>query len=146
MFEYIFFNAKIRDKFVNHVQQYGVPCTTNEDHMGLQVEIPEDLPDLLADEIELYYETLETEQEELSKSEGELNRLASFRFNLPNGESRILPLQADLASRLMASFTLSEIQNLFDAVADCTLNQKETHLCKILAEQQLKQGSAAKNT
>jgi len=30
-------------------------------------------------------------------------------------------------------------------VADCTLNQKETHFCKMLAEQKRKQGSTAKN-
>jgi hypothetical protein len=135
MFEYIFFDAALRDKFVGHAKQLGIACSNSEDHMGMVVAIPEDLPDELADDMESYYETLEEEQEDISKSEGDLHRLAGFRFNLPDGSSRMVPLQAEIANRLMANFTLTEIQALFEAVADCTVNQNEEHLCKILAAQ-----------
>ena len=69
----------------------------------------------------------------LSKSEGDLKRLAGFRFNLPNGESRMLPLETDMANRLLVHFTLAEIQALFDNVARCTLEPNDEHLCHILA-------------
>jgi hypothetical protein len=138
MIEYIFFDATLRDKFVAYAEQHGAPCTATEDNLGLVVAIPEDIPENMADKIEEYYDALEDEQANLSKSEGDLKRLAGFRFNLPNGESRMLPLQTEMANRLMVHFTLEEIQNLFNAVADCALNQNEEHLCKVLAAQDQK--------
>ncbi len=138
MFEYIFFDSALRDRFVAYVTQNKVTCTVTDDPMGLVVAIPEDLPENLADEIEAYYDTLEDAQEVLSKEEGDLNRLAGFRFNLPDGQSRLLPLEPEIANRLMASFTLQEIQNLLEDTAHCALNENNEHLCKILAERKNK--------
>ncbi len=136
MIEYIFFEVTLRDKFVTYAEQHGVPCIASDDNMGLVVAIPEDLADNVADKIEEYYDTLEEEQVILSKNEGDLKRLAGFRFTLPDGQSRMLPLQTDMANRLLANFSLTEIQGLFDAVAYCTLNPNDEHLCHILAAQQ----------
>ncbi len=135
MFEYIFFDAALRDKFVNYAEQRSVPCSASEDEMGMIVAIPEDLPDELADAMEHYYDTLEAEQAELSQANGDLKRLAGFRFNLPDGQSRLLPVNTELANRLMAAFSLAEIQELFEAVAHCTLHPNEDRLCKIIAAQ-----------
>jgi hypothetical protein len=135
MIEYIFFDATLRDKFVAYAKQHGVPYTKQDDHMGMVVAIPEDIPEDVSDEIEEYYETLEDEQEQLSKAEGDLQRLAGFGFKLPNGESRLLPVETEMANRLLANFTLEEIQSLLNAVADCTLNPNDEHLCHILAAQ-----------
>lgn len=136
MIEYIFFDAALRDKFVAYAKQRKIPCSAADDTMGLLVAIPEDLPDDVTDELENYYDVLENEQAHLSKTEGELKHLAGFRFTLPNGESRMLPVQPEIAGRLLASFSLEEIQALFDAVADCTLNPNSEHLCQILAAQE----------
>ncbi len=133
MIEYIFFDATLRDKFVSYVQQQGVPCNAIDDTMGMVVELPEDIAEETADQIEEYYETLEDEQEELSKASGDLNRLAGFNFTLPDGQPRMLPLPSDMANRLMANFSLEEIQGLLNAVAERTLNPNSDHLCKILA-------------
>jgi hypothetical protein len=112
-----------------------VQCTATEDHLGLVVAIPEDLPDVLSDELEEHYDELQIEQADLSKSAGDLNRLAGFNFTLPDGQSRILPVQTEMANRLLAHFSLEEIQGLLNAVAECTVNPKDEHLCKILAAQ-----------
>ncbi len=135
MIEYIFFDAALRGKFADYAKQRDVPCTLSDDALGLLAEVPEDIPDEIADELEGYYDLLEKEQAELSKSEGELKHLAGFRFNLPNGETRMLPVHPDMAGRLLASFNLEEIQALFEAVAACALNPPSEHLCQILAEQ-----------
>jgi hypothetical protein len=135
MIDYIFFDAALRDKFVKYAEQRDVPCTLTDDTMGLLVSIPEEFPEELIDELEEQYGDLQDEQADLIKAEGELNRLSGFHFNLPDGQSRLLPLQTEMANRLIANFSLEEIQNLFEAVADCTLNPNEGHLCKILATQ-----------
>jgi hypothetical protein len=133
MIEYIFFDAALRDKFVAYAEQRGVPCTASDDSMGLLVAIPEDIPEEVSDEIEEYYDSLEAEQEDLSKKEGDLKRLAGFNFTLPDGQSRMLPLPPEMANRLLANFSLDEIQGLLNAVAECTLNPNDEHLCHILA-------------
>jgi hypothetical protein len=133
MIEYIFFDASLRDRFLAYAELRGVPCSATDDPMGMVVEIPEDISDEMSDEIESFYETLERAQEEISKKGGDLNRLAGFRFNLPDGQSRMLPIEPDIANRLMAHFTLEEIQHLLDDVAHCTLFPNDEHLCKILA-------------
>lgn len=135
MIEYIFFDAPLRDKFVAFAEQRGVPCTTSEDSMGLTVAVPEDIAEDVSDEIEEYYETLEDEQEALSKANGELNRIAGFNFTLPDGRQRMLPLPSEMANRLMANFSLEEIQGLLNAVAERTLTPDSDPLCKILAAQ-----------
>ena len=139
MIEYIFFDASLRDKFIGYATQHDVPCTATDDNMGMVVEIPEDIPEEISDKLEEFYEALEDEQASLSKEEGNLNRLAGFGFKLPNGESRMLPLQTDMANRLLIHFSLEEIHQLFNAVAACTLNPNDEHLCHILAEQKKNQ-------
>jgi hypothetical protein len=134
MIEYIFFDATLRDKFLAFAEQRDVPCTASDDSMGLLVAIPEDIAEDVADEIEEYYESLEDEQEDLSKAKGDLNRLAGFNFTLPDGQQRILPLPSEMANRLLANFSMEEIQGLLNDVAERTLNpNSEVHLCKILA-------------
>jgi hypothetical protein len=134
MIEYIFFNAALRDKFVAFAEQRGVPCTASDDSMGLLVAIPEDISEEMSDEIEAYYESLEDEQEELSKAEGDLNRLAGFNFSLPDGQQRMLPMPSEMANRLLANFSMEEIQGLLNATAERTLNpNSDDRLCKILA-------------
>jgi hypothetical protein len=134
MIEYIFFDAALRDKFVKYATNNDIPCTATDDPMGMVVEVPEDIPDEMSDKLEEYYEALEKEQEGLSMEQGDLNRLAGFGFKLPNGESRLLPLPPEMANRLLAHFTQKEIHELFNAVAACTLNPNDEHLCHILAE------------
>jgi hypothetical protein len=133
MIEYIFFDAALRDKFLAFAEQRDVACTASNDSMGLVVAIPEDISEEVADEIEEYYEVLEDEQEDLSTAKGDLNRLAGFNFRLPDGQQRMLPLPSDMANRLLANFSLEEIQALLNATAERTLNPNSEHLCKILA-------------
>ncbi len=135
MIEYIFFDATLRDKFVDYAAQRGVPCTATDDTMGLVVAIPEDLPDEVADDLEDYYQTLEDEQEGMSVAVGDVHRLAGFGFKLPDGQARLVPVSTDMANRLMANFTLEEIQGLLNDVARYALEPPDQHLCKILAAQ-----------
>jgi len=135
MIDYIFFAAALRDRFVAFAAQRDVPCLLRDDPMGLVVEIPEDMPEVLADELEDFYAVLEREQEKMSLTDGELNRLAGFGFKLPDGQARLVPVAADMANRLLENFTLEEIQGLLNAVARYALEPPNEHLCKLLAEQ-----------
>lgn len=137
MIEYIFFDAALRDKFIEYAEQQRVPCTASNDPLGLVVSIPENLSDELMDELEERYDTLQNEQSDLIAQTEGLQRLAGFRFNLPDGQTRMLTVETDMANRLLANFSLSEIQTLFDRVARSTVNPNDDHLCKILAAQKI---------
>lgn len=138
MIDYIFFDVTLRDKFLKYVNDHELPCSAVDDNMGLVVEVSEDIPDDISDKLEEFYEALEDEQANLSRAEGDLNRLAGFGFKLPNGEARMLPLSPDMANRLLQHFTLEEIQELLNSVAHFALEPPNDHLCKILAAQKKK--------
>lgn len=133
MLEYIFFDAGLRDEFVAHVRDLGLTCELRDDNMGQVVAVDEEaLNDELEDQLEERYEQLEERQAELlAQEEGGLKQLAGFRVNLPDGQSCQVPLPPELANRLMASFSLEEIQTLLDTVARSALDPRQ-HLCEIL--------------
>ena len=101
MMEYIFFDANMRDKFVEYATGLGVACDSRDDNMGLVVAVPEDLDD----DLEARYDGLKDEQSELmSQMEGGLREIAGFKLALPDGQTRMVPLQpAMLTACLPAS-------------------------------------------
>jgi hypothetical protein len=136
MMEYMFFDAALRDKFVEHIRELGVACTLKGDSLGLVVGVPEDLPETAEASIETCYEALQEEQASLvDQSEGGLKKhLAGFRLELPDGQSSTVALPPDIANRLLDCFSLEEIQALFATVAKCTLNPQNTPLCQTKLE------------
>jgi hypothetical protein len=133
MMEYIFFDGNLRDKFVEYATGLGVSCDSRDDNMGLVVAVPEDLADDLADDLEARYDGLQDEQSELiSQSEGGFGKLAGFKLVLPDGQTCMVPLQPDMANRLLACFSFEEIQVLFDTVVRSALDPKDRHLCELL--------------
>lgn len=133
MNEYIFFDAGLRDKFVGHAKGLGVACELRDDNMGLVVAVPEDLADDLEDKLEARYDELQDEQSDLMlQTEGGLKKLAGFKLVLPDGQTCMVPLQPDVANRLLSCFSVEEIQALFDTVARSALDPKDSHLCEIL--------------
>lgn len=136
MIEYIFFAPALRDAFVEYAQSLQVNCTLQDDAMGLVVAVSEDIGETLEDVLEERYALLEREQARLlSEERGGLKQLAGFRFDLSDGQSRMVPLDTETANRLLAVFSLEEVQHLFGAVARSALNPPEEHLCKILAQE-----------
>jgi hypothetical protein len=133
MDEYIFFDVGLRDRFVKHARDLGVACELRDDTMGLIVAVSEDLADDLVDDLEGCYDGLQDEQSELiSRMEGGLGKLAGIKLVLPDGQTCMVPLQTDMANRLLACFSLEEIQVLFDTVARSALNPNDSHLCEML--------------
>lgn len=133
MMEYIFFDAGLRDRFVQFSQDLGVACELQEDNMGMVVAVADELDDELMDTLENHYEALQDEQSQMmSQSEGGFKSLAGFSVVLPDGTIGMVPLQPEMANRLLASFSIEEIQLLFSAVARVALDPQEKPLCQIL--------------
>jgi hypothetical protein len=133
MFEYIFFDTALRDRFMAYAESRGVSCTMRDDNMGMVVAVPENLAEKTAKALERYYDELEDEQTELIVEEdGGLRQWAGFRYQLPDGQPRLASLQPEIANRLLAAFSMQEIQAMFETVAHSALHPGEEHLHKIM--------------
>jgi hypothetical protein len=133
MNEYIFFDARLRDRFAEYAKTLGVVYELRDDTMGFVVAVPEDLDYELVDGLEEHYDELQEEQSDLlAQEEGGLKKLAGFQLALPDGQTCTIPLQPDIANRLLSSFSFEEIQALFDTVARSALDPRNTPLCEIL--------------
>ncbi len=133
MLEYIFFDTGLRDDFVAFVQSLGLVFELRDDPLGLVVAVEEEnLDDALEDQLEDCYASLEKRQAELLRQEaGGYQQLAGFRVNLPDGKTAQVPMTPEMANRLLANFTLKEIQELLDTVARSVVDPHQ-HLCEIL--------------
>ena len=131
--EYIFFDAALRDKFVHYAQELQVNCSLRDDNMGLLVAVSDELSDELHDALEAFYEGLQDEQTQLlSQTEGGFKNMAGFSLVLPDGSISTVPLQPDVANRLLATFSIEEIQALFSSIARCALEPQQRPVCEIL--------------
>ena len=131
--DYIFFETTLRDKFVEYVDAIGLSCIKRDDKMGMIVELSDDISDEQIDVLELKYDELQDEQSHLlAQADGGFNSLAGFKLELPDGQICMVPLQPDIANRLLGNFSLEEIQTLFNTIARSALDPQEIHLCKIL--------------
>lgn len=136
MIEYIFFDASLQNEFVEYAASLGIASTLRDDPMGMVVAVPEDIGDDMEDALEERYDKLQDEQSDLlAQDEGGLKRLAGFCYTLPDGQSRMAPLQTDIANRLLSVFSLDEIQGLFATIARSALSREEKSLCKMLADE-----------
>jgi hypothetical protein len=140
MNEYIFFDAGLREQFAGYVREQGVVCELLDDNMGLVVAVPDDLSDDLLDALEAHYDELQDEQSRmLTATEGGFSSLAGFSVVLPDGQTSMVAMQPEMANRLLACFSIEEIQVLFSTVARSVLEPKDSHLCHILrADKQAK--------
>lgn len=135
MIEYIFFDASLQNKFVEYAASLGIACTSHNDQMGMVVAVPEDIGENQENALEQCYDQLQDKQADLlAQEEGGFKRLAGFRYTLPDGQSRLVPLPTDTANRLLSVFSIEEIQALFATVARSALSREEKSLCKVLAD------------
>lgn len=134
MIEYIFFDPAVSDRFAASARELGVECSQRGDNMGYIVSLPEDLDETIEAGLEACYDELQAEQASLfdAAEEGQHRHLAGFRLELPDGQYGMVPLDPDLARRLMAEFTLDEIQDLFATVAKHALNPQDVPVCQVV--------------
>jgi hypothetical protein len=132
MFEYIFFDEELRQRFVTYARSHGVDCTLPADDMGLLAATPEDINERVSDELDTYYDALMEEQaDRTDAADGKAtHQAAGVRVTLSDGSACMIKLEPALANRLLAAFTLEEIQELVNAIARSVENPSDGPLCK----------------
>ena len=132
MMDYMFFDTTLRDRFVSHAYSLGVAYQLEDDSMGLLVSVSEDLGDTIEASLEHLYDELQEAQSSLmdQMEGGTQKHVAGFRLDLPDGQFCMVALDPDIANRLLANFSLEEIQALFATVGRNALNPLDSPLCK----------------
>jgi len=131
MLEYIFFDAELLGKFVNHARELGVECEKSDDSMGLMAVVPDNLPEHQAHSLEQFYDQLLEEQSALVEQAegGVIKHAAGIRVTLSDGRPCMIRLEPEMANRLLASFSLDEVQALVNAIARSVESPSDGPLC-----------------
>ncbi len=131
--EYIFFDADLRERFVQAVAARALACQVREDAMeGFVVRIPDDPADEVLEAIEAEYETLMNEQMLRAEARPDWvsHQVAGVRFTRADGSAGTVRLPAAVARPLMERFSAEEAHALVSAIAHSLENPVDGPLCR----------------
>lgn len=131
--EYIFFDARLRDRFVSFIATRGIPSQMWPDAMeGFVVALADDLADEIEEAIEAEYSTLMEEQRDLVEAADGANSraLMAVAVTLPDGQQGVVRIPAHYARRLFAHFSTEEVHELVAAIAQAVTNPVGGPLCR----------------
>lgn len=131
--EYIFFDAALRDRFVQFAATHGIESSVRSDPIADHVVmLPDHLDDDVADALEAEYDTLMDEQMALTNGsdDDDARDLMGVGITLPDGKDCTVRLPAKLARRLFAEFSPEEIHELVEAIATSVANPVDGPLCR----------------
>ncbi len=133
MGDYIFFDEKLRDRFVGFIAERGIAGDVRPDPMeGFVVAVPDDLADDIENAIEGEYEALMDEQRRLVESTDKdgARDLMGVTVVRSDGQPRVVRLPAHYARRLFEHFSAEEIHELVSAIADSVEHPVDGPLCR----------------
>lgn len=132
-FEYMFFDAALRDRFVAFASARGIASTVRQDVIaGFVVDLPDGLADELQDAFEVEYDSIMDEQRLLAESDAELvsHHAAGVTVTLADGTTRAIRLPPPIARRLLEHFTPEEVHEIATAIAQGIENPVDGPLCR----------------
>lgn len=131
--EYIFFDADLRDRFLQALSQRALACQTRADAMeGFVVSLPMEPDEETLDAIEEEYEALMDEQMLRAESRPDWvsHQVAGVQITRSDGSPAVVRLPASIARGLLENFSTDEIHALVTAIAHSLDNPVNGPLCK----------------
>lgn len=131
--EYIFFDADLRERFVQAVAARALACQVREDAMeGFVVRLPDEAGDDVLAAMEAEYEALMNEQMLRAEARPDWvsHQVAGVRFTRADGSAGTVRLPAAVARPLMERFTAEEAHALVSAIAHSLENPVDGPLCR----------------
>ena len=131
-FEYMFFDAALRDRFMAFASGHGIASTMRQDEIaGFVVVLPDGLADELQDAVDAEYESIMDEQMLLAESDAELvsHHAAGVTVTLADGTTRAIRIPPAIARRLLEHFTSDEVHEIATAIAQSVENPIDGPLC-----------------
>ena len=138
MLEYVFFDERPRDQFVNFLQEKAVELKLEEDEGLLKVWISEDLGDDLDEAIEDFYDDMMALNQQLYEDE---NNEAEVGYNaagivleLNTGENVYAQVNPELLGRIMTVVTPDEFNTVVNAIVEAVENPDARTPCQRIRE------------
>lgn len=132
-FEYMFFDAALRDRFVTFAAERGIASTMRPDTIaGFVVELPDELAAEQQEIVETEYESIMDEQMLRAEADEELvsRHVAGVTLTLADGTTRVVRIPPPIARRLFDHFTPDEVHEIASAIAQGLENPVDGPLCR----------------
>ena len=138
MLEYVFFDERPRDQFVNFLQEKAVELKLEDDEGLLKVWISEDLDDDIDEAIEDFYDDMMALNQQLYEDE---NNEAEVGYNaagivleLNTGENVYAQVDPELLGRIMTVVTPDEFNTVVNAIVEAVENPDVRTPCQRIRE------------
>lgn len=134
-FEYVFFDAALRDRFIAFASQLGIPSTVQPDNIaGFVVELPDGLDDAEQAAVDAEYEAIMDAQTLAAESDAELvsHHATAVTVRLGDGSTRSIRIPPPIARRLFEHFSAEEIHDIASAIARALEAPTDLPLCRKL--------------
>ena len=130
---YIFFDAELRDRFVQGLAARALACSQHDDEMeGFVVELSNEPDDEVLEALEADYEALMQEQMLRAEERPDWgsHQVASLSITRADGSTVDVRLPPAVARPLMENFSAEEAHALVTAIAHSLENPVDGPLCR----------------
>jgi len=131
--EYIFFDADLRDRFMQELSQRGLACETRDDAIaGFVVALGTEPEEDTLDELEDEYEELMNEQMLRAEARPDWvsHRVAGVPITLSDGSPCTVRLPPVVARKLLEHFSTADVNEIVTAIAHSLENPVDGPLCR----------------
>lgn len=131
MLEFVFFDPRPRQRFVEFLMARAISVTELEDDETFGVGIPEDVDDSLMEAIEAHYDEMMAYNQQLFEAEsvGTEAQAAGVVLNLASGDTVYARVNPMLLGRIMEVLTPQEFGEVVNAIVDAVENPESSPLC-----------------
>ncbi|MBW5290798.1 MAG: hypothetical protein Rsou_1254 [Candidatus Ruthia sp. Asou_11_S2] len=136
MLDYIFFDAKLSNKFKDHLTKVGIEFKYEQDSafgsvQGEIVSITDETSENLLDELQNLYDELQRELEKLleQNDEGLVMSAAGMEVKLKDGKLCTLRVAPDIVARILTVLEFDELQAFVDNIAKSVEEPDNGHFC-----------------
>ena len=130
MYEFVFFDERLRDRFLALLEHLGVAALPGDPEVALSIGVSEDIDDDLLDRIEAEYDSLLDEQASLTEAaEPDSVSRVAVQFSHPDGSVGVVRLDPAIARRLLGELSYEELQALVQHIVDAS-REPLRPLCK----------------
>ncbi len=132
MLEYIFFDQRPWQGFIDYLVQLGLNPDSAREEQGFMVRLPEDTDDRLMEQIEAYYdEMLEMNEALFAEQEGEAHvHIAGLSIDLSDGRTIQASVDPQLLNRILDVLSTDELGRFISSIVDAVENPDERPFCR----------------
>jgi len=140
MLEYVFFDQRPRDSFVEYVAGLGIQARQEHEEGIFKVLLSEDLADELSERIEDFYDQMMALNRQLYEQEGDAEDVgyhaAGITLQLRDGVNVYAQVDPNLLGRIMQVLSPDEFNQVVNAIVEAVESPDTRSLCQRMRDQQ----------